>query len=391
MFDFVVIAVTDVSKDSRVIRQIKTLLQLGSVACISPGSMEIENATHYRVSHEGDAGLWLRRGTKLKRKILLTGGFCELFYWSQPIVKNIERALLRLKGKVIVANDFESLPVSIRNKRDSRVFFDAHEYYPGQQSDDAADGTQWNEYYRKMCKQFMPLADAVSTVAQEIGQCYADLCGIECLITPNCPAYSPVKPSGIDEQSKIRLIHHGAYRRSRGINRLVEAVSLLPEHFELHLMLTGDRQSADFARLASHAQSSGRTFIHDSVAPESIVDTINQYDVGVYLLDPVSVNHEHALPNKFFEFIQARLAVAIGPSPSMASIVNSHELGLVTQDFTARALADGLNSMTRAAIRQFKQNSSLAAEKFCTDQAMESFRQTAGEMLQLSPKATRVA
>ncbi len=91
-------------------------------------------------------------------------------YWSQPIVKNIERALLRLKGKVIVANDFESLPRFVFGTNETVEFFflTLMSNYPGQQSDDAADGTQWEwSTIEKMCKQFMPLADAVSTVAQE--------------------------------------------------------------------------------------------------------------------------------------------------------------------------------------------------------------------------------
>ena len=49
----------------------------------------------------------------------------------------------------------------------------------------------------------------------------------------------------------------------------------------------------------------------NSVAPKAsevatIVRTINQFDLGVYLLPPVNFNSAHALPNKFFEFIQAR-------------------------------------------------------------------------------------
>ena len=47
----------------------------------------------------------------------------------------------------------------------------------------------------------------------------------------------------------------------------------------------------------------------------------NDYDVGLYLLPPTNFNQRYALPNKFFEFIQGRLAIAIGPSPEMAKLV----------------------------------------------------------------------
>ena len=57
-----------------------------------------------------------------------------------------------------------------------------------------------------------------------------------------------------------------------------------------------------------------------------LVKEANAYDIGLYLLGEANANHRAALPNKFFEFIQARLALAIGPSPEMARIVNEYGL-----------------------------------------------------------------
>ena len=53
-----------------------------------------------------------------------------------------------------------------------------------------------------------------------------------------------------------------------------------------------------------------------------IVDTIAEYDIGLFILSPINFNYYHALPNKLFEFIQARLAIAVSPSPEMARIVH---------------------------------------------------------------------
>ena len=99
------------------------------------------------------------------------------------------------------------------------------------------------------------------------------------------------------------------------------------------------------------------------VSTDEIVPFISQYDMGIYLLEPNNFNNKHALPNKFFEFIQGRLAIAIGPSPEMAKIVSDFDLGLVSKDFEAKNLADTVNSFTTDKIIYYKGKSDLAAKK----------------------------
>ena len=52
----------------------------------------------------------------------------------------------------------------------------------------------------------------------------------------------------------------------------------------------------------------------DSVPMLLIAGKLNNYDVGLYMLRPSTFNTYMALPNKIFEFIQARLVIAIWPS-----------------------------------------------------------------------------
>jgi hypothetical protein len=89
------------------------------------------------------------------------------------------------------------------------------------------------------------------------------------------------------------------------------------------------------------------------------------YEIGMFLLEPTNFNYLHALPNKFFEFIQARLAIAIGPSPEMARLVKEHDLGVVAQDFKPQSLANALRVLTPEKVAQFKQNAHRAADVLC--------------------------
>src|SRR5690606_21770207 len=61
-----------------------------------------------------------------------------------------------------------------------------------------------------------------------------------------------------------------------------------------------------------------------------------------------------ALPNKIFDFVQARLATVVGPSPEMAELVRERRLGVVAEDFTPQALADALAGLDPAAVAEYQ-------------------------------------
>jgi hypothetical protein len=102
--------------------------------------------------------------------------------------------------------------------------------------------------------------------------------------------------------------------------------------------------------------------------------------LGVYLLPFSNFNNMHALPNKFFEFVQGRLGIAIGPSPEMAHLVTKHGLGLVAADFSPATLAGMLNGLTADQVRQFKSNADRAAHALSSQVSGE-------ELLRLMTKA----
>jgi hypothetical protein len=88
---------------------------------------------------------------------------------------------------------------------------------------------------------------------------------------------------------------------------------------------------------------------------------LNQFDLGVFLLEPVNFNYRLALPNKLFEFIQARLGVAIGPSPEMARVVESTGCGVVAPDFRPASLAACLARLGEGEINALKARADAAA------------------------------
>jgi len=100
------------------------------------------------------------------------------------------------------------------------------------------------------------------------------------------------------------------------------------------------------------------------VKREEIIPFIQQYDIGIFILPDKITSLKFALPNKFFDFIQARLAVAVGPSVEMKKITEQYALGLVANDFEPATMAKALMNTTAEEINHFKQNAHKAASVF---------------------------
>ena len=72
--------------------------------------------------------------------------------------------------------------------------------------------------------------------------------------------------------------------------------------------------------------------------------------------------------------MQARLGIAIGPSPGMRGVVEENGLGVVAKDFNPKSLADELNKLTVDDVRKFKENSNKACQQYTVEKNMQTLR-----------------
>ena len=130
----------------------------------------------------------------------------------------------------------------------------------------------------------------------------------------------PVQPTKSDS---VRIIHHGTAIPARRLERMIEMMAHTDERYTLDFMLLPDAGSY-LLRLKKLAARNPRIHFREPVPTAEIVRICADYDIGLYLLEPINLHHEFALSNKIFEFIQAQLALVIGPSPEMARIVTNY-------------------------------------------------------------------
>lgn len=356
-----IVSFSHLARDPRVSKQIRLLSRSHEVVAAGYGDHVEPGSVGFLPLQPGGRSVAQRIATM---GFLKAGAF-ERVYWSHPTIVSALRELSNLRVDVIVANDIEALPLACRIAGEhTRIVFDAHEYAPREFEDSWVWRTFFQRYKTYLCRKYIPRAHAMLTVSHGIADEFARVFGVRAQVLPNTPPFFDLTPRPVDER-RIRLVHHGDANPSRKLERIIEAMHHLDERFTLDFYLMRNNHEKHFQQLVELARGDGRIRFLPPVPMASLPRTLNEYDAGVYLLDPTSFNNRYALPNKFFEFVQARIAVVVGPSPEMATLVDRYRLGLVTEDFSPQALARTLASMSRTQLEDFKANVDIAARDLC--------------------------
>jgi hypothetical protein len=359
MKDVLVMVFSDLKHDARLTRQVNWLKKNHRLTVICFDSDEIRGVTLVRI-----------RQTRLSlvRKVLLAGALLlRLYSLAYRIFHDYTRVLqpyALLNYDLVVANDIDTLPLAFRMKT-GKILFDAHEYAPRHFENNRIWKIFFQPFYVALCRKYIPRTGAMLTVGEGLAKEYEKHFGVRPTIIRNATRYYEIQPSAV-RQDTIRLIHHGIANESRKLELMIEMMQYLDARFQLDLILMtspyASRKTTNYIQsLKDRIENTPRMRVLPPVKSDEVVPAINPYDIGVFLIPPINFNYANTLPNKLFDFIQARLAIAIGPTPEMASIVSRFANGVVADTFEPKALAAKLNALTQEDIVRMKNQSAVAA------------------------------
>ncbi|HEX7117797.1 MAG TPA: glycosyltransferase [Longimicrobiales bacterium] len=361
-----ILSFSDLGRDPRVHRQIRFLAGMHRVIAVGYADPQVEGVTFIRVERGRKDAIG-----KVIAALQLIARRYERYYWRQARVRSALEALADVRADVVIANDIDALPLAVRLARGAKVIYDAHEYAPRQFENRRLFRWFFQSYVTHLCRTYIPRADAMMTVGQEIAKRYEAETGVRPVVVTNAPDYADLEPGAVAPGGRIRLVHHGRATPSRRLEKMIRAMDLLDERFELDFLLFGGSERYREA-LEQQARPNPRIRFRDPVPMQDLPRFLNRYDMGIFLLEPFSFNARYALPNKLFEFIQARLAVAVGPSPEMARIVEEYGVGVVAEDFTPESFAAAIRSCTVERIGAFKRRAHEAARVLSADANRET-------------------
>lgn len=359
-----IIVFSDVDKDARVQRQIKWAELLGEVSICSYNY----TGKHHHIKI-------LKKYPIVKKIIdsfILKFGFYDFYYYSLHEIKQCLKKLKHLHFDLIIANDIQTLPLALRINDKAKVVFDAHEYSPLEHDESKFWKFFFHDYYKYLCEKYIIKTDLMFTVSYNIALEYEKNFKKRPLVLLNAPqkieSYD-LKPS-IDDT--IRLVHHGIAIPQRKIEFMIDVIHALNPKFSLDLYLVPTNFKY-YSFLKKYILKMENIRIYEPIQTLKIVSTISKYDGGLFFLPSKSFNYIYTLPNKLFDFIQAHLAVIIGPSPEMKKIVEDYQCGYVTKDFILDNVIHELSLLNKDQINQYRYNTHLAADQLNADTSREIF------------------
>jgi len=353
-----ILSFSDLATDPRVARQIDLLSGHHDVTAAGFGNPQLPGVRFVQLLplQRSPAGRAFAVG-------MLKAGAFERYYRTSPTIRHALEALKGAAFDLVLANDLSALPLACKLKPAQGVLYDAHEYSPRELEDRFYWRFLFRDFNDYLCRTYLPSVRGMTTVCHSIAEEYQREYGIVAEVVLNAPPLQVLDPAAIPGP-RVRMVHHGGAIPSRRIELMIEMMDILDDRFELDLMLV-PTDAAYFRRLEAMASRRPRTRIVPPVSMQELPRQLNRYDIGLFLLPPTNFNYRNALPNKFFEFIQARLAVAIGPSPEMARLVRQYGCGVVSERFDPGSLARELGKLDAAGIGSMKQRSHAAARELC--------------------------
>jgi len=359
------VCISPLQHDSRVLRHAGLLAQAGyEVRIFAQAPLPATPPTPVTVLPGPGSDTRVRLGMVLRQApASLLPVSADALYWGSATKLAARRELLRFKPDLVIANDWRALPIAYAAKQacKARIIYDSHEFA----SEEFADSWRWRLLARRHVvrieQRYIRETDAVMTVSDGIADALAARYGlVRPTVISNTPAWQETafRPTG----DRITVLYHGAIVPRRGLETLIESVPLWPASFRL--VIRGPAQGGFDQQLRALAGGTGgRVTFEPAVAPDQVVPTAAQADIGIFLLSNSTTHARFAMPNKIFEYIQAGLMVISSDLGEIRKVVETAGCGLLLDRDTPQAIAAclaaldpaGIDARKRAALARAKE------------------------------------
>ena len=291
-------------------------------------------------------------------------------YWNWFAgLADVYRCAQHVNAAVWLANDWNMLPIAATLARDKGGLYgyDTHEFATEEYAEKPEWCREWRPIVNAIEQQFIGGAVVVSAVSSGIAHGLDKLYQLPrpTLTIRNTCDFEDVRYRPT-ERDRIRVLYHGIIVPNRGIEASIESV--LQWRPEIMLTIRGPENPQFSPGLREQVANLGladRVELAPPVPMTALVREAALFDVGLFALPGHSRHNEFALPNKFFEYLMAGLALCTTELPEMAGVIRKYDVGVTITRVEPDAIAAAVNSLTPDRIDHYKRNSLAAARELC--------------------------
>lgn len=320
---------TDICGDGRILKELSAVSDIRGYEVHAIGVSD----------RDGDSGMQRLEGASVSSIRLFTA-------WSRKIPRPVLYAFnlleltlrlwrrgLRLKPALVHCHDTLVLPAGVLIKwtTGAKLLYDAHEL----ESDKAAQSPTLSKATLAIERVSWSSVDGFISVSPSIMEWYASNLGPKpSALVLNAPIIGHASPGATTGGNRLRsrfgipedrliFIFVGYLVQNRGINAVLDVFTR--GNIRSHVVFVG--QGPMEGIIAEHARRADNIHLHELVPHDAVVSLVRNADVGLCLIENVSLSSYYCLPNKLFEYSFAGLPVLASRFPDMEALVVARRLG----------------------------------------------------------------
>jgi len=317
-----------------------------------------------RTGEEAQVPRRLRRTARRLRRLYhasrtaLDPRHAKVAYWSiDRRFAELSDLAGRQRADIWLANDWQMLPIARQLSEQQGVpyVYDTHELAVHEY----AHRWLWLMFQRPLVAAVeregitgAALSSCVSSGIADFLQSYHGL-PQRPMVVRNLPRYEahPFRPCG----EMIEVLYHGVVSPGRGLEACIESVASWQPGFRLTIRgPASESYRTELLGRAKAARVADRVLLAPPVPMVDLVREAARFDIGLFALPDHSRQNNLALPNKFFEYMMAGLALCISDLPEMSALLRHYDLGRLIPAVTPDAIAAAINAFDRAAVGHYK-------------------------------------
>ncbi|MDC0162355.1 glycosyltransferase [Paracoccaceae bacterium] len=239
------------------------------------------------------------------------------------------RKSIRFKPAIIHCHDTPVLPLALLLKifTGAKVIYDAHEL-ESQRNGLSKIGGMMTLFVER---RFWRYVDRLIVVSFSIQLWYDKNVGYKkSEVILNSPLLEPdsIKSEYLRDKfsipkSSLIFIYNGIFVPGRGIDLLISVFQNVD--VGSHIVFLGDGELKE--KLVNLSNEYDNIHVHDMVPHETVVPITRTANVGLALIENVSLSDYYCLPNKLFEYAFSGIQVLASNFPDISSTVREYNLG----------------------------------------------------------------
>jgi glycosyltransferase involved in cell wall biosynthesis len=125
------------------------------------------------------------------------------------------------------------------------------------------------------------------------------------------------------ENDKLIFIYLGALAPGRGIEMLLEAFQ--GSEIKSHIVFMGFGEMKD--NILEKSKVCEKVHFHEPVSHDEVVHLVKHANIGLCVLQNISLSDYYCLPNKLFEYVFSGIPVLATNFPDISNIIEEYKLG----------------------------------------------------------------